>query len=72
MIYKTWIYETAADKFQRGFFEAEVEGVYIRTNCPELQNQPIVFCHDTRVGVITQIIEYLKAVGVSGKLRIVN
>jgi hypothetical protein len=72
MIYKTWIYETPAHELQRGYFEAEVEGVYIRTNCPELQNQPVMFCHDTRAGVIAQIIQHLKAAGFSGKLRIVN
>ena len=72
MIFKTWIFETTAQEFQRGYFEAEVEGVNISTNCQELQGQPVVFCHDTREGVIAQIIGYLKAQGMSGKLRIAN
>jgi len=68
-IYKTYIYEVD------GHFEAEVGGITLAdfgTNVAEIKDQPAVFMHDTKDGVIKEIISSLKSIGLSGALRIVT
>jgi hypothetical protein len=68
-IYKTYIYEVD------GHFEAEVGGITLAdfgTTVSELKHEPAVFIHDTKAGVVQQIINALKGIGLSGSLRIVT
>ena len=68
-IYKTYIYEID------NHFEAEVGGITLSdfgSNAIEIKDQPAVFVHDTKAGVIQQIIDALKSLGLSGSLRIVT
>ena len=65
------VYEFEGSATQRPYFEAEVEGVYLNTNIEVLKHEPIVFVHDTRRGLIQDIIAYLKSKGFSGNLRII-
>ena len=68
-IYKTYIYEVD------GHFEAEVGGITLAdfgTTVPEIKGEPAVFIHDTKEGVVQQIIDALKGIGLSGALRIVT
>jgi len=56
------------------YFEAEVEGITMGTfgsNSPEIKDEPAVFIHDTKEGVISEIIDILRSFGHSGFLRIV-
>jgi hypothetical protein len=68
-IYKAYIYET------NNHFEAEIDGITLAnfgTNVSEIKNDPAVFIHDTKAGVVQQMIQALKSLGFSGSLRIVN
>ena len=68
-IYKTYIYEID------DHFEAEVGGITLAdfgTTVSELKHEPAVFIHDTKEGVVQQIIDALKSIGLSGRLRIVT
>lgn len=67
--YKAYIYQLDTH------FEAEVDGITLArfgTNVPELRDQPAVFVHDTKDGIIKEIISTLKGLGLSGNLRIVK
>ena len=68
-IYKTYIYEID------NHFEAEVGGITLGdfgTTVPEIKCEPAVFMHDTKAGVIQEVINALKSLGLSGSLRIVT
>lgn len=73
-IYKAHVYtEYFTDESQdvRGYV-GEIEGVYIKTNIAELKNQPIQFYGTTKDSLLTEMVKFLKGVGFTGVLRVVN
>ena len=68
-IYHAEIFEIE-NVFSRVHFEGSIEGVNIRTNARELQNEPVTFYADTRAELIAEFIAFLKGAGHTGKLRI--
>jgi hypothetical protein len=55
----------------RTYFVGECEAILLGTNCAELDNEPVMFYGETKASVVGQIIEVLKARGLTGKLRVV-
>jgi len=70
-VYKAYVYSPDADSMQRCFI-GEIEGVNIRTNVAELKDTPIEFYGDTKVELLTSMVEFLKGSGKTGVLRVVN
>jgi hypothetical protein len=73
-VYKAHVYTqmfTDGSDNVRGYV-GEIEGVYIQTNVAELKNQPIEFYGVTKDALLTQMVKFLKGVGLTGVLRVVN
>ena len=68
-IYHAEIFEIEND-FTRVHFEGSIDGVNIRTNVRELQNEPVTFYADSRAELVDAFIKFLKGSGLTGKLRI--
>ena len=68
-IYHAEIFEIE-NNFARVHFEGSIDGVNIRTNVRELQNEPVTFYADSRAELIAEFISFLKGSGRTGKLRI--
>ncbi len=67
----TKIYEVFITE-ERGCFIADTPAICINTNIPEIKDTPVEFYDNTRLGVIHQILNALKARGHHGILRIVG
>ena len=65
-IYKVYVYELEDN---RGFL-AESPDCCINTNIEEIKGTPIEFYDNTREGVISKVIDHLKYLGLSGRLRV--
>jgi hypothetical protein len=55
---------------QDGCFIAETPAICITTNIPEIQDTPVEFYDNTRAGAIQQVLNYLKQMGLHGRLRV--
>lgn len=71
-IFKASVYEHEALPWSRAYFTGEIDGVFLNTNIPELQQEPCVFVSDTKAELLASMISYLKGKGKSGVLRVVN
>lgn len=71
MIIELGVYHTPANGYSREYWTAESSQILMNTNCRELAGTPIEFISDTKQQVIAQVIAYLQAKGMTGKLRII-
>jgi hypothetical protein len=71
MVIELSVIHQPASQYSREYWIAESSKILMNTNCRELAGTPIEFISDTKQQVIAQVISYLQAKGLSGKLRIV-
>ena len=73
-VYKAHVYTeyfTDGSQDVRGYV-GEIDGVFIKTNIAELKNQPIEFYGTTKDSLLTEMVKFLKGIGLTGVLRVVN
>jgi hypothetical protein len=63
-IYEVYVYEND------GCFIAETSAICINTNIPEIAGTPVEFYDNTRDGVINQVLNAFKSMGLHGRLRV--
>lgn len=71
MIINLSLYHNPASNYSTEHWIAESSQIVMDTNCRELAGTPVEFISDTRQQVIAQVIAYLQAKGLTGKLRII-
>ena len=71
-IFKAYVYQIEGTITSRPYFEGEIEGVHMNTNCPDLQGEPCVFINDTKADLLADMVAHLKAHGKRGVLRVVK
>lgn len=71
MVINLSLYHNPASSYSREHWIAESSQILMNTNCRELAGTPIEFISDTKQQVIAQVIAYLQAQNITGKLRII-
>jgi len=66
-IYKAYVYEEPCGRFM-----GEIDGIYINTNIGEIKNTPIEFYADSKQALLDEMVKFLKGIGLTGILRVVN
>jgi hypothetical protein len=65
-----YVFEQNDIQTGRVWFEGECDLIVIKTNVAELIGEPVVFYGETKSNVVEQIINHLKSMGLTGKLKV--
>jgi hypothetical protein len=58
------------DHNRRSSWVGECDAILIRTNCAELDGEPVEFRAESRAALLADMVSVLKARGISGILRV--